>query len=75
MNKARDELMKQWWPSAMTDKELASRLGIHRSVMHRRAVELNMPMRRVARALMFHQTNVPDVLSNYQPTSRRGEGR
>ncbi len=44
-----DKLLRKFWASAMTDKELSDRLGHHRGVVRRRAETIGLKPRRVAR--------------------------
>jgi hypothetical protein len=41
-----DDLLRLLWPTRLSDKELAARLGHHRSVVRRRAVRLGLKPRR-----------------------------
>jgi hypothetical protein len=49
LHRVDDETLKKFWPTAMTDKEMAARLGHHRSVLRRAAERLGLPPRRFAR--------------------------
>ena len=51
-----DTLLRKLWPTAMTDKEMAARMGHHRGVLHRRAAAIQLPPRRIARLVAIRNT-------------------
>jgi pyrroloquinoline quinone (PQQ) biosynthesis protein C len=41
-----DDMLKRLWPSRLSDKEIAERMGHHRGVLRRRAAAIGLPTRR-----------------------------
>ena len=42
-----DEELRRLWPTRLSDKEIAARLGHHRSVVRRRAQTIGLKPRRI----------------------------
>lgn len=47
MKRVNDDELRRLWPTRLSDKEIASRLGHHRSVIRRRAENLGLKPRRI----------------------------
>ncbi len=50
MRKINDDLLRELWSTALSDKEVAARLGHHRSIIWRRAETIGLKSRQIARA-------------------------
>jgi hypothetical protein len=48
MKRVNDDLLRKLWATKLSDKELAERMGHHRSVVRRRAAEIGLPTSRRA---------------------------
>jgi pyrroloquinoline quinone (PQQ) biosynthesis protein C len=47
MRRVNDDELRRLWPTRLPDKEIAARLGHHRSVVRRRAKQLGLKPRRI----------------------------
>lgn len=47
VRRVNDDELRRLWPSRLSDKEIAARLGHHRSVVRRRAARIGLRPRRL----------------------------
>ncbi len=76
MRRVDDAELERLWPTRLPDKELAARLGHHRSVVRRRAAALGLsPRRLIWSQQVFPPGNFEDDCGQNLPASARAGTR